>query len=257
MGSYICEKLIGMKTVIDILGIALPVLLLGLLFFRSKSKLLNIISILVVLVLLLAGIVRYLFFGETKSSHHTEAEVERLSAGKHSFALNQSIQAVLDDYYKMTEAFVNWDTAAINRNATSLGLSIENLKLDELKKDTSAGASALYQTAIDYSTNSKNRAISIAAEAAIDKKRELLNGLSDDLRLLLITMEYDQAKLYWQECPMAFNGDIPGYWLSDTSAVRNPYMGLRHPQYKDEMLACGGPKATIDFTAKDTIGTAP
>lgn len=243
-----------MKEVIDILGIALPLLLLGLLVFRSASKLFHIISILLVVVLLLAGVARYLFWGETRSSHSAETGAERLSTGKHSLALNQSIQAVLDDYYKMTEGFVNWDTAAINKAAAAINLSIENLKLDELKKDTSADALALYQTAVDYSANSKNKATGILTESAIDKKRNLLNALSDDLRLLLISMEYDQAKLYWQECPMAFDGNVPGYWLSDTSAVRNPYMGLKHPQYKDEMLTCGGPKAIIDFTPKDTSG---
>lgn len=241
-----------MKGFIDIFCIVLPALLLVLLLFRSKSKLIYVVSILLVVILLLAGVVRYLFFGETRSGHNNGPDAVRLTTGKHSEPFNQSIQAVLDAYYKMTEAFVNWDTVAINKNAQDLSKAIDNANLDELQKDTTTDAVALYQTAVDYIASSKNKVTSLLQETAIDKKRELLNTLSDDLRLLLITVEYDQGKLYWQECPMAFNGDVPAYWLSDTSLVRNPYMGLKHPQYKDEMLACGGPKATIDFTAKDT-----
>jgi hypothetical protein len=47
---------------------------------------------------------------------------------------------------------------------------------------------------------------------------------------------------------MAFNDAEPGVWLSSSDSVRNPYLGLHHPKYKSEMVECGGPKDTLNFT---------
>jgi hypothetical protein len=80
--------------------------------------------------------------------------------------------------------------------------------------------------------------------------------LSEDLRLLFIVVKYDREKLYWQECPMAFGDDKPGNWLSKTVAVRNPYLGNKHPEYHDKMLGCGEPKDTINFIPIDTTKAA-
>ena len=112
----------------------------------------------------------------------------------------------------------------------------------------------IYETALDPLDNAKNEAANILKETTIESKRTAFNNLSENLRLLFIVVKYDQGKLYWQECPMAFGDDQPGYWLSQTDAVRNPYLGTSHPKHKDGMLNCGGPKDTINFMIADTIG---
>lgn len=242
-----------MKGVIDILGMVLPLLLLIIFFIRKRSGLINAIGILLIIVLLLAGIARYLFFSGSKSSHSDEPEPVPLTVSKHSEVFNKSVQAMLDAYYNMSEAFVNWDTDAVNKNAAKLKEALENLNVQELQKDSTSDGALIYQTALSYVSNVSNETSSLLQAESIDKKREVLNTLSDDLRLLLITVKYDQGKLYWQECPMAFGDDQPGNWLSKTSMVRNPYLGLKDPKYKDEMLDCGGPKDTINFMITDTI----
>lgn len=208
----------------------------------------KVFAILGILVLLFAGYIWYSFKDGKKRQKGPKPAA--LAVSKHSPAFNQSIQAVLDAYYNMTEAFVNWDTTAIAAHANELQAAFDILKIEELKADTTG----IYETALDPLANAKNETATILKASSIDTKRTALNNLSENLRLLFIVVKYDQGKLYWQECPMAFGESQPGYWLSKTDAVRNPYQGVNHPIYKDEMLTCGGPKDTINFMAPDTIG---
>ncbi|MBK5272044.1 MAG: DUF3347 domain-containing protein, partial [Bacteroidia bacterium] len=94
---------------------------------------------------------------------------------------------------------------------------------------------------------------SIIADPSIIEKTGSLNILSDNLRNLLVIVKYDRAKVYWQECPMAFGEDNPGNWLSKTVDVRNPYPGTKDPKSGSDMLNCGGPKDTINFIVSDSI----
>lgn len=231
-----------MKGVIDILGIALPIVLLIVFFFRSKSKTVNALGILLTIALLAAGILRYVFFSGSKSASSKEPDPVPLTVSKHSDAFNNSLQTALSSYYNMSEAFVNWDTEGVNKTATDLKSSLGAFTIDELQTDTTG----IYESALDPLNNVKSSTDAILSAASIDEKRTAFNQLSENLRLLLIVVKYDQSKLYWQECPMAF-GDIAGNWLSKTDSVRNPYLGLKHPKYGSEMLNCGAPKDTINF----------
>ena len=49
---------------------------------------------------------------------------------------------------------------------------------------------------------------------------------------------------------MAFNDNEEGLWLSKTSKIRNPYLGLHHPKYKGGMISCGETKDTLNFQGK-------
>ncbi len=206
----------------------------------------KVFAILGILVLLLAGYLWYAFKGGKKGPKGPKPVA--LSVSKHSPAFNQSVQAALDAYYSMSEAFVNWDTVAIATQGNQLKTALDSLKIEELKVDTTG----IYESALDPLANAKNEVANILKEPSIDQKRTALNNLSENLRLLFIVVKYDQGKLYWQECPMAFGEDQPGYWLSKTDEVRNPYLGNKHPKYKDGMLNCGGPKDTINFIVPDT-----
>jgi hypothetical protein len=201
-----------------------------------------------IIVLLVAGYIWYTFKSAKKRDRGPKPVA--LAVSKHSPAFNQSVQSVLDAYYKMSEAFVNWDTTAIALHGNELKVALDSLKIEELKVDTTG----IYETALDPLANVKNETANILKEPSLDKKRMALNNLSENLRILFIVIKYDRDKLYWQECPMAFGEDQPGYWLSKTDAVRNPYLGTKHPKYKDGMLACGGPKDTINFMVPDTTG---
>jgi hypothetical protein len=190
-----------LKKIIDILGIVLPVLIiiLGIIrIFAKNTKGLNGFTMLFAILLLMIGIVRFLFFagGGSKDSG---PKPESLHVSKHSEAFNNSMSAVLNAYYKMTEGFVNWDTVVINSSGKEMQWALDSLKIEELNKDT-----IIYQTALDPYAHAKAELDAILADPSIAEKRGSLNILSDNLRNLLVIVKYDREKIYWQECPMAF-----------------------------------------------------
>jgi len=253
-----------MKKILDILAIALPFILIIFAFLRvdgnkgqktsARIKVLNSLTLLIAVVLLLVGGIRYFFFPGGGSSGNSGPKPVPIAVSKHSDLFNNSVTTVLDAYYNMTEGFVNWDTTLVNKYGSELVTALGNVQTEELKKDTLKDAETIYLTAVDLVSNAKNDATNIVQQPTLDKKREALNALADNLRNLFITVRYDREKLYWQECPMAFGDDKPGNWFSKTIEVRNPYLGNKHPEYKDNMLACGGPKDTINFMPVDTTG---
>lgn len=239
-----------MKKYIDILGIVLPaiIILLGIIrVFVKKTKGVNGLTMILAILLLLIGLARFFLFAGGGGSSHSGIKPQPIAVSKHSEAFNNSVEAVLTSYYKMADGFVNWDITAINTAGYELRAALDSLKLNELQKD-----SIIYQTALDPYNNAKIELASILADPSIDEKRGSLNILSDNLRNLLVIVKYDRAKVYWQECPMAFGEERPGNWLSKTNAVRNPYLGTKDPKHGDKMLECGGPKDTINFMVTDT-----
>ena len=218
------------KKIIEILGIVLPalIILLGIVrIFVKKTKGVNGLTMLFAILLLIIG--------------------PPLAVSKHSEAFNTSISLVLSAYYDMTEGFVNWDTTVIKKAGINLKSALDSLNLDEIKKDT-----LIYQTALDPYSNAKSELEAILADPSLAEKRGSLNILSDNIRNLLVIVKYDGAKVYWQECPMAFDDDKPGNWLSETKDVRNPYLGTKDPKYGNSMLECGGPKDTINFVIESS-----
>ncbi len=201
----------------------------------------KVLAILGILVLLLAAFLWYTFKGGKKRVKGPKPVA--LTVSKHSPAFNESVQSALDAYYKLSEALVNYDDAGIATHAGALKTSLDSLKIDELKSDTTG----IYESALDPLSNARNESAAILSATSLDEKKRAFNNLSENLRLLFIVVKYDQGKLYWQECPMAFGDDQPGYWLSSTDEVRNPYLGTKHPQYGNSMLKCGGPKDTLNF----------
>ena len=232
--------------IVNILGVVLPalIIILGIVrIFVKKTKGVNGLTMLFAILLLLGGAIRLLFTPKGGGSDNSGPKPLSLTVSKHSDAFNQSMGNILNVYYKMTEGFVNWDTAVINTSGNDLKILFDSLKLDELKKDTTG----IYESALDPLNNAKTEVASIIADPSISEKRGSLNILSDNLRLLLTAVKYDRAILFWQECPMAFGEDRPGNWLSKTKDVRNPYLGTKDPQYGNKMLNCGAPKYTIKF----------
>jgi hypothetical protein len=249
--------------ILDILAVILPLILIIFAFLRAgdqnaakastRIKTLNGLTMLIAIVLLLIGGVRYFFFpGGSSGSHASGPKPLPIKISKHSDLFNNSVGNVLDAYYNMTEAFVNWDSMGVNRHGTELVNALADLKTEELKNDTARDAQTIYLTTVDMAGYAKTDASNIVQQTSLDKKREALNALTDNLRNLFITVKYDRAKIYYQECSMAFGDDKPGYWLSKTKEVRNPYLGNKHPAHNDDMLTCGEPKDTINFIPVDT-----
>lgn len=170
-----------------------------------------------------------------------------VAVSKYSTGFNKSIGSILTVYYAMADGFVNWDTAVVGLQSGALKTTLDNFNTEELKKD-----STIYQT-VQYPLELARTNTDIISTAADwTERRRALNDLSDNIRSILLAVKYDQAPVYWQECPMAFEGAQSGNWLSATREVINPYLGNKDPKYGKTMLNCGENKMTIDFTAKDT-----
>lgn len=77
----------------------------------------------------------------------------------------------------------------------------------------------------------------IAATQDIEKQREAFEDLSNGIYQLANQVEME-TPLYWQHCPMAFQGKGAN-WISDSKSILNPYFG-------DRMLKCGKVTETIN-----------
>jgi hypothetical protein len=156
----------------------------------------------------------------------------------HSPEFNRSVQAILNSYYQLTDAFVRWDSASLPSLAASLGKS-----LDSLSAEGNDSAD------MNYIAQSSRQVSYILADNTLEEKRHALQSLTENLVQFLHAVEYDQQKLYLQECPMAFNDTEAATWISAEDSIRNPYLGLYHPRYGKGMLKCGENKEVIDHTA--------
>ena len=167
-----------------------------------------------------------------------------LLVSKHSDEFNQSMTKMMDAYYGLTEAFVNWDSLAVNQHANQLKSAVDSLKLAEMKKDT-----AIYPTVESQWGMIKTEIEGLSKDAELKEKRESLNMLSQQIFDLLRIVKYDMAKVYYQECPMALdNYETSGFWLStsaDDDKRRNPYLGLHDPKYNKAMLVCGSTRDSV------------
>jgi hypothetical protein len=193
--------------------------------------------------LAIIGVLSWYFFVTKEKPKDETPKQQPLAVGEKSDSFSVAMSNVLATYYALTNDFVNWDSVALANHAAALKTNLESVNFDELKKDT-----VIHQTAVTFIDASKGELETILQPADFTTKKHALNNLSDNMYNLLRTIHYEGAKVYLQECPMAFNDTDPGVWLSRTDSVRNPYMGLHHPRYKSGMLECGGPKDTLNYT---------
>lgn len=202
-------------------------------------------KLVLLIVLALAGVLAYYLLYSKKNKPHDESERQQaLAVSKHSPAFLNSVDSALNNYYNLSESFVNWDSGAIRLNATNLKTNIANIKFDELKKD-----SLIYETATSYTESLNSDLDIIIQQPDITAKRKALNSFSQNLYDLLRAVHYDGSKIFLQECPMAFNDAEPGLWLSNKADIRNPYLGLHHPKYKSGMLECGEIKDSLHLAS--------
>ena len=169
-----------------------------------------------------------------------------LAVSKHTDNFNQSVMNAMDAYYKLTESFVNWDTAKVNSSLGGFKIAVDNIRITEMEKDT-----AIYPTVQSQWESIKAEIMGMQADTGLYAKREDLNSLSQQMFDLLRIVKYDGAKVFYQECPMALNNyESSAFWLSSQSANkerRNPYLGLYDPKYGRAMLTCGSTRDSINF----------
>ena len=79
----------------------------------------------------------------------------------------------------------------------------------------------------------------------ITAQRHAFSDVTKTIFAFLEAARYDNGQVYLQECPMAFNDNDSGFWLSRMSGIRNPYLGLHHPTYGKGMVGCGDTSDSI------------
>ena len=160
---------------------------------------------------------------------------------KHTAAFNNSVDALLNDYKMLSEAFVAWDSTGIISAATRLEGSVNNLEKG-IGKDTSVS-----KAVGDSLVKLRGPIGGILSANDINVQRRHFDTLSNGLFAALTVAAYSAKALYLQKCPMAFNDIETAYWITDMGkdSIRNPYLGKRHPKYGSGMLECGENAKTL------------
>lgn len=159
---------------------------------------------------------------------------------RNSDAFNVPFENVLNKYFALKDALVNWDTATARNAANDLQQALSLVPYEELNTDT------LIDRAKSLSGQITGEAEGLMTEVNIDGQRKSFYSLSEQLYNLVKTVHYDKQVIYHNKCPMAFNNEEDeGWWLSNTNNIVNPYMGNKHPRYKDAMMSCGSVEDSI------------
>jgi hypothetical protein len=192
------------------------------------------------------GVAVYLIFFNKSDNHANEGPKQQpLAQGKNSDAFNNPFNAMLQAYYGLHDALVNWDTTQASAKASSLQTLLSKVPFDSLKADT-----MVVLAAKSVASNVTSDCIGIAGDSSISEKRKSFYELSENMYNLLRTVKYDQQVIYHIRCPMAFGEDKEGFWLSNVDTIINPYMGTKHPKYHAAMLGCGNVQDSLDFRSK-------
>lgn len=180
-----------------------------------------------------------------KDEGKVEDKQQPLVVNGSSNAFNQSFNNVLNEYYQLQKNLVEWDSTNASKHALQVVVATEKLSFDQVKAD-----STIVLTAKTLSESIIAEGNAIATETTLEGKRRSFYTLSENLYNLALTVKYNGATLYHMSCPMAFNDTEEAFWLSNNSEVVNPYLGIKHPKYKDGMLHCGEVKDSINFRNK-------
>lgn len=199
------------------------------------------------LIALVAAVIAgyFIFFNKSENSKDNSPKQQPLAQSKNSEIFNAPFNNMLDAYYGLHDALVNWDTAQTTAKAALLQSLLGKVPFDSLKAD-----SIIIKAAKSVASNIDADCIGIAGDSSIEDKRRSFYELSENLYNLLRTVKYDQQVIYHVRCPMAFGDDKEGFWLTNVDTIINPYLGLRHPKYQAAMINCGNIEDSLDFRSK-------
>jgi hypothetical protein len=194
-----------------------------------------------VIIFAAAGILAYMLLSK-KPEKPAEVKDQPLKISKNSTAFNTAFAGLLNQYYSMKDALVEWDTMKANQAAFALNIQADSLPIKELKADT-----PVIETAQSLAASISSEAKGFLGEQGIEEKRRAFNMLTDELYNLVRTVRYDQQIIYHVRCPMAFKDSQQAFWLTNTSRIVNPYLGTKHPVYKNKMVGCGEIDDSLHF----------
>jgi len=189
--------------------------------------------------------VYFLLFYKKGDTKDPSPKQEPLAQSRNSDTFNTPFNDMLNSYFDLKNALVDWDTAKASASANNLITLADQVPYDNLKADTT-----IIATAKNFSDNVIAEAKGVAGENTIEEKRRSFYTLSENLYNLIRTVHYDQQVIYHDKCPMAFNDTEEGYWISNTREIVNPYLGKKHPHYASGMIGCGSIEDSVDYRGK-------
>ena len=157
----------------------------------------------------------------------------KASVSKNTDSFNLAFNSVIINYDSLLTAFINWDTVAADKYATALQLSLISVPYEQIPDEAAASkATGIAQNAADALQT-------LITIDSINNKRRFFYTASEGIYHLIKTTGYDKAVIYHKKCPMAFDDEREGWWISTEREIDNPYLGKFHPKYKNAMLECG------------------
>lgn len=193
----------------------------------------------------IAVAVYFIFFTDKAATQAEDPKQQPLVQGKNSDAFNKPFNDMLDGYFALKNSLVEWDSAAAAKQGTGLASLTAKVPYEALKADTT-----IIATAKSFSESVAAEALGISGETTLEGMRRSFYTLSENLYNLLRTVQYDQQVIYHDKCPMAFNDQEEGYWISNTKEIINPYLGKKHPRYASGMIGCGSVEDSLDYRSK-------
>jgi Protein of unknown function (DUF3347) len=200
--------------------------------------------VLLIIILLVAGLLVYKLLSD-KNPQPQQPKDQALRIGKNTSIFNAAFSGLMSKYFNMKDALVNWDTTAADQAAYAVAADADSLPMKQLKADTS-----IILTAESLAASISGEAKGFSGETGIEARRRSFNMLTDELYNLIRTVRYDGETIYHIRCPMAFNDSEEAFWLNNTNAISNPYLGNKSPKYQNKMVGCGEIVDSLDFVKK-------
>jgi hypothetical protein len=154
-----------------------------------------------------------------------------------SATFNQSFKPALYAYFNLKDQFIAENIASIDSAAARMILSVDQIRIDSLRGDSSV---ALIARSFTGGITAELKGL--LGEKELEAKRTSFQMIGEQFYDLIRSVQYDEEVIYHQFCPMAFNNE-GAFWLSNSSEIRNPYLPKTMP-------GCGEVRDSIDLRIK-------
>lgn len=138
----------------------------------------------------------------------------------------QNSQSLLTSYYDIKNALINADVSVAASKAAEFSKALGSI---DMKSQPEADVTTLMGLQNKLASDAKN----ISVSKDIEYQRAHFADFSINLFKLAKIVKLTKEPVYYAYCPMK-----KSYWLSDNTAIKNPYFGK-------QMLTCGTVKETL------------
>ncbi len=184
--------------------------------------------------------VAFISCGSKNDTKKNDSEANQNTESKNPAKFNADFSFMLNNYYHLKDGLVlSNDTTAhtVSGFATLLAKNADSLQLDNIAADSLAKI-----TAKTYLQSIAADAKALVKETNLEEKRKSFSVITESMYELIRIVRYDEAKVYYINCPMAFD-DKGANWLNNTEDIKNPYFGRK-------MLTCGVVQDSLDYKGK-------